>query len=71
MAEKETRKRKTEYKALEKFIKEMLNAVDEQVEKALLYQKRGEYKIPEKELYKYKALDYQLFAEMLDRKSVV
>ena len=28
----------------------MLDAVDEQVEKALLYQKRGEYKIPEKEL---------------------
>ena len=71
MAEKEQRKRKTEYKALEKFIKEMLDAVDEQVEKALLYQKRGEYNIPEKELYKYKSLDYQLFAEMLAERDEV
>lgn len=71
MAEKETRKRKTEYKALEKFIKEMLNAVDEQVEKALLYQKRGEYKIPEKELDKYKLLDCGLFAEMLAERDEV
>lgn len=71
MAEKEQRQRKTEYKALEKFIKEMLDAVDEQVEKAILYQKRGEYKIPEKELYKYKSLDYELFAEMLAERDEV
>ena len=68
MAEKE---RKTEYKVLEKFIKEMLDAVDEQVEKALLYQKRGEYKIPEEELDKYKSLDYELFTQMLAERDEV
>ena len=68
---KQEGKKKTDYKALEKFVCTMIEAVDEQVDKAVLYQKRGEYEIPYQELYKYKQFDFDLFTLMLAERDEV
>ena len=68
---KQEGKKKTDYKALEKFVCTMIEAVDEQVDKAVLYQKRGEYEIPYQELYKYKQFDLDLFTLMLAERDEV
>ena len=71
MAKQDGKKKKTDYKALEKFVGSMIEAVDEQVDKAVLYHKRGEYEIPYDELYKYNPFDYELFAKMLAEREEV
>ena len=71
MAKQEGKKKKTDYISLEKFARTMIEAVDEQVDKAVLYQKRGEYEIPYQELYKYKQFDYDLFTLMLSERDEV
>lgn len=56
---------KEQYKSLAKFDKIMVEAVEEQLEKALEHQKKGKYEIPHSELYKYEPFDFELFASMM------
>ena len=51
--------------SLKKFHKNMIDAVDEQVDKALLYQKGGKHKFPESDLYDKEPFNYGLFIDML------
>lgn len=71
MEKQESKKKKTDYKTLEKFTQTMMAAVNEQVDKAVLYHKRGEYEFPYDELYKYNPFDYELFAQMLSEREEV
>ena len=71
MSKQERKRVKTYYKTLEKFTQTMIVAVSEQIDKAVLYHKRGEYEIPYDELYKYNPFDYELFAQMLAEREEV
>lgn len=53
------------YPSLAQFNKNMVEAVDEQVEKALRYQKQGQYSFPESELYDKEPFDMGVFISML------
>ena len=53
------------YPSLTKLNKNMVEAVDEQVEKALRYQKQGQYSFPESELYDKEPFDMGVFISML------
>ena len=53
------------YPSLAQFDKNMIEAVDEQVEKALRYQKQGKYSFPEHELYDKEPFDMGVFISML------
>ena len=51
--------------SLAQFNKNMVEAVDEQVEKALRYQKQGQYSFPESELYDKEPFNMDVFISML------
>ncbi len=51
--------------SLTKLNKNMVEAVDEQVEKALRYQKQGQYSFPESELYDKEPFNMDVFISML------
>lgn len=53
------------YPSLTKLNKNMVEAVDEQVEKALRYQKQGQYSFPESELYDKEPFNMDVFISML------
>lgn len=53
------------YPSLAQFNKNMVDAVDEQVDKALRYQKKGEYSFPETELYDKNPFNMGVFISML------
>ena len=52
------------YPSLEEFNRNMIDAVDEQIQKALESQKKGEYDFDESELYDKEPFDYDLFLAM-------
>lgn len=60
-----------QYGTLTEFNKIMKTAVDEQIEKAKLYAKKGKYEIPFSDLYKYKGLDYDMFYDMLEEREEI
>ena len=51
--------------SLKKFHKNMIDAVEEQVDKALLHQKAGKHKFPESDLYDKEPFSFSLFIDML------
>ena len=53
------------YPTLAQFNKNMINAVEEQVDKALCYQKKGKYHFHESELYDKEPFDMSVFISML------
>lgn len=60
-----------QYAALTEFNKIMESAVEEQLEKAKLYAKKGRYEIPFSNLYKYQSFDYDMFYDMLEEREEV